>query len=146
MKKMLIWFGLVLVFWTMLAAEENTKNTPEIQAFKITQLGNLAKVKFSFANVAGGLEAAEWVISWSLTRGDKLAGGFSWGFKLRPNESVIILKENKGASEGEFEALIPLHSEGLIPGDRIKYSLFLVDKEGRKSNTAEFEFVVGWNI
>jgi len=144
MKKIVL-IGLILVFlagWPSIASAENY---PQLNDFSITQSQNRVKVQFSFSGVTGGLEAAEFTIGFVVIRdGALVQSDIQSGLKLKP-EFVVDIK----TEEGKLETTIPLfREEGLKSGDKIRYFIFLVDGQGRKSNTIiyEFELIEQWGI
>ena len=142
--KGLIGFLLVFVIF-FVGAElmaEDYGGGPVIKDFEMVQAGGSVKFSFRFFNTVGGLEAAEISIVAVVMRNDEAVfAAYQTGeFDMKSKYVSAYVAGDDG--RGYFEAIVPsLKEKYLKSGDKIRYSIFLTDKNNRKSNTVLYEFV-----
>jgi len=125
---------------TFLASADDS--APRIENFKVFLTGpRMARLDFSFTGVKGGLPKAEFTIAYEIERnGISLQSGQASGLKFVPDPRTPIKISTSATGEnGEVKAALPVE-ESIKIGDKIKYLIYLVDGQGRKSNIVEFTF------
>ncbi|MDI6717909.1 MAG: hypothetical protein QMD86_02630 [Patescibacteria group bacterium] len=127
-------------------------NFPQIENFLIQDSGNALKISFDFKGVIGGLEKAEFTVGYVVAHKEGVITRYdiAENLILAPKSTTTIIKGKFQNTDGRFEISIPvsLAKNGLKPGDKIKYFIFLIDELGRKSNIifCEFELAERWEI
>jgi len=143
MKK---WLTILLVglFLSVIASLASADDSvPRIENFKLFLTGpRMARLDFSFTGVKGGLPKAEFTIVYEVERnGFSLQNGRVSGLKFIPNpETSIKISTSATGENGEVRAALPV-DESIKVGDKLKYLIYLVDGQGRKSNIVEFTFM-----
>jgi len=151
MKKVIVvLLVLALVLLVALETIMVLTNSPEIKDFKIVQKGNNFEISFVYANVKGGLESALFTIGCQIYRKNELiAQVLQTDLQLETENLKSVIQIDKTLENGNFKAIVPaLREKDLKSGDKIKYFIFLIDGQDRKSNTIiyEFKFIEQWEI
>ena len=157
--------GFLLVFCIfavgaeLMAEEDYSGVGPTIKNFVIKKEGDNLRLSFSFFNVKGGLAAANFTVGYAIERGESIIeSNVMTNLGIAPDlakvakssKTMDILK----VETGEFQVIVPwlrartIKDLELKSGDKIKYLIYLTDKNGRKSNTVfcEYLFIEEWNI
>ncbi len=158
MKKMvrIILIVIMMMFMSVVSQQIFAADFPQIENFSIRDLGNGLRICFDFKKVFGGLKGAEFTIGYVVENKE----GVVLRYGIAENLAIVsklttakITDLDLESNDGKFEAVVPaalakIAKKGLKSGDKIKYFIFLIDKEGRKSNTIfyEFLFVECWEI
>ena len=141
MKKWLV-ILLAMAFLVIVVPVSAEDSMPKIENFRLFLTGpRMARLNFDFTGVKGGLPGAEFTIIYKVERnGFSLQSGRVSGLKFVPNPGTPIkISTSLTGENGEVRAAMPV-DESIKLGDRIKYSIYLVDGQGRESNTIEFVF------
>ncbi len=163
MTKNIIGFLLVFCIFAIganLMAEEDYGNVgPTLKDFIIAKEGDNLRLSFSFFNVKGGLAAATFTVGYVIERGEStIESNVMTNLGIAPDLAKVSKLKSKidifQIETGEFQVVIPwLRAQSikdleLKSGDKIKYLIYLTDKNGRKSNTVfcEYLFIEEWNI
>ncbi len=143
MKKILLL--ILLVFLYVLINNAVTVRIPAplpiIGDFSAIRVGKEVRLKFSFRNIAGGIEYTESILEAKIT---KIKDGTNPIYGMRQvmlnqwiDYNVVNINEDPTKGIFEFVALNIPYDSKLEEGDTITFTIRLVDKLGRESNKIE---------
>jgi len=147
MKKSLILFLTFVVFivpLTVMAIEWG--NRPQIKDFSIKKINGRILFNFSFFNVDGGVENAEFVFIVAIYRENVLVkvSPYVVGLNVKDkNHEVTNISGDISRGNFRFEGKIDLLSK-FRKGYSVIYYIMLTDSLGRTSNVVRYEFVNNW--
>jgi len=122
------------------------RERPYLGDFSIKKVGNEIAFHFSFSNVDGGIENAEFTFIVAIYRQNLLVKLSSYvaGLNIENNEHEII-NINGDISQGDFRSKGEISLMNKIKGgDRVVYYVMLTDSSGRTSNLVKYKFVADW--